>query len=79
MLSAACEKLNGIRTGKGDVAYLIPMFDFLNCQIQFWNSDEEFDASLQIFLDKHMQQYMHYETMYFAVGHLLKRLSEEFY
>lgn len=77
VFSAACEKLGGIRTGKGDVAYEIPLFDFLNFRIQFWDSDEEFDACLQFFMDKNILQYMHYETIWYAVGHLLKRIREE--
>ena len=54
LLCKACEKLGGIKAGKGDVAYEIPMFDFLNCRIQFWNSDEDFEAQLQVFLDKNI-------------------------
>ena len=76
-LSKACEKLHGIKAGKGDVAYQIPMFEFLDCRVQFWSSDEEFPPSLQIFVDKNILQYMHYETMWFAVSHLVKRLREE--
>ena len=76
-LSRACERLNGTRSGKGDVAYQIPIFDFLMCRIQFWNSDEEFQPSLQIFVDKHILEYMHYETMWLAVSHLMSRLQEQ--
>jgi len=58
------------------VAYEIPMFDFLFCRLQFWNSDEEFGPSLQIFLDKNILDYMHYETVWFAVGHLIRSLEK---
>ena len=77
ILCSICEKLGGIRAGKGDVAYEIPLFDFLNCRIQFWNSDEEFEAQLQIFLDKNILDFIRYETVWYAVSHLIKRLSEE--
>ena len=53
-LSKICEKLGGKKAGKGDVAYEIPLFDFLKCRIQFWNSDEDFDAQLQILMDKNI-------------------------
>lgn len=77
-LSQACEKLNGIKIpGKGDVSYQIPLFDFLPIQLQFWNSDEEFPPVLQLFWDKHILDYMHYETAWFAASHLVTRLQEE--
>lgn len=77
VLSLACERLNGTKYGRGDVAYQIPLFDFLPIVFQFWNSDEEFAASLTLLTDKNMLQYMHYETVFFAVGHLMSRLAEE--
>lgn len=77
LLSLVCEKLGGIRTGKGDVAYEIPMFEFLSCRIQFWSSDEDFEAQMQIFLDKNILDFMRYETVWYAVSHLMKRLKEE--
>ena len=76
-LCAACEKLGGFKAGKGDVAYEIPMFEFLNCRIQFWNSDEEFEAQLQIFMDKNTLDFIRYETVWYAVSHLIKRLTQE--
>lgn len=71
-----CENLGGIKAGKGDVAYEIPLFDFLACRIQFWNSDEEFAATLQVFMDKNILQFIRYETVWYAVSHLMKRLTE---
>lgn len=76
LLSRACEKLGGIEAGKGDVAYEIPLFEFLNCRIQFWNSDEDFEAQMQIFLDKNILDFMRYETIWYAVSHLMKRITE---
>ena len=75
-LSKACEALGGIRAGKGDVAYEIPVFDFLSCRIQFWSSDEDFPAAFNVFLDKHILQFMRYETVWYMVAHLKKRLKE---
>lgn len=73
----ACEKLGGKKAGKGDVAYEIPWFDYVSCRIQFWNSDEDFDAQLQIFMDKNILDFIRYETVWYAVGHLMRRLTEE--
>ena len=76
-LANACERLKGIKAGKGDVAYQIPVFDFLPVIFQFWNSDEDFAASLQLLVDKNILDYMHYETVWFAMSHLLSRIKEE--
>lgn len=76
LLASVCEKLGGIRQGKGDVAYQIPAFEFLPVQIQFWESDEEFPASFQILWDKNTLDYMHYETTYYVVNHIFHRLRE---
>ena len=76
-LSRACEKLGGFKVGKGDVAYELPLFDFLPVRIQFWNSDDEYPASLQLFWDKNVLQYMHFETVAFVAGHVVARLTEE--
>ena len=76
-LARACECLEGTNMEQGDVADQFPMFDFLPMVIRFWNSDEDFPASLQLFADKHILDYMHYETVWFAVSHLLSRLKEE--
>lgn len=77
LLCSVCDKLGGIKAGKGDVAYEIPLFDFLLCRIQFWNSDDEFEAQLQIFMDKNILDFIRYETVWYAVGHLMRRLTEE--
>lgn len=76
-LSHACEQLNGIKLEKGEIAYQIPFFDVLSIVFQFWNSDEDFTASLQLFTDKNILDYMHYETVWLAMSHLLHRIKEE--
>lgn len=43
--------------------------------IQFWESDEEFAANLQILWDKNTLDYMHYETTYYVVNCLFKKLT----
>lgn len=76
-LSTVCERLGGVKAGLGDVAYEIPVFDFLKCRIQFWSSDEEFEAALHVFMDKNILQFLRYETIWYLQSHLLKRLQEE--
>lgn len=45
--------------------------------IRFWEADDEFPASLQILADRNTLDYMHYETLMFALTHLFSRLKEE--
>ena len=76
-IAEACERLGGVPDEKGDVSYRLPMFDFLPIILRFWASDEEFPASLDIFLDANMLDFMHYETVWFAVIHAISRVREE--
>ncbi|MBD5152363.1 MAG: DUF3786 domain-containing protein [Oscillibacter sp.] len=75
-LSQACRALGGTEYGKGDVAYRLPLFDFLPAAVQFWSSDDEFPASLQLLWDKNILDFMHFETVWYAAGYLLDRLQE---
>ena len=75
-LTAACAKLGGTPEGKGDVACRIPMFPFLDVMLQYWDSDDEFPPSLQLFVDDKITDFMHYETVWFALSHMLERIKE---
>ena len=76
-LSEACKVLSGKPLEKGDVAYELNLFSFLSVIIRFWEADEEFPASLQILADKNTLDFMHYETLMFALSHLFDRIQEE--
>ena len=75
-LAKACEALGGIPDGRGDVSYRIPMFDFLPVQFAFWQADEDFPPEMQILWDSNVLSFMHYETLWFAAGHMMRRLEE---
>ena len=53
------------------MAFELDLFPFLTIALHFWESDEDFPASLQILVDKNILDYMHYETVMFAVTHVL--------
>jgi hypothetical protein len=76
-LKAACEKLGGTPWGKGDVSYMIPLTGDLKFVFSFWNSDDEFPASASVLFDKNSLQYMHYETLWYCLGHIFSRIKEE--
>lgn len=76
-LSIACRSLGGIPDGISDVGYRLPLFSFLDVILHFWDADEEFPANLQILVDTNILDFMHYETVMFAIGHLLERLRDK--
>lgn len=77
LLSSACKSLGGVEEKGGDVAFRLDVFSFLPMTLRFWDADDEFPASLQILVDKNILDYMHYETMMFALSHVMARLKEE--
>ncbi|MDD6189473.1 MAG: DUF3786 domain-containing protein, partial [Clostridiales bacterium] len=66
--------LGGRPYANGDIAYVLPLFDFLPVVFQFWLADDEFDASLNFLWDENTLDFMHFETTFFAAGHVLERL-----
>ena len=77
LLKAACERLSGVPWGKGDVSCLLPLYGDLRFVFSFWDSDDEFPASATILFDSNSLQYMHYETLWYCIGHIFSRLEEE--
>lgn len=75
-LSFACEALHGKRLEKGDVAYKLNLFSFLSIILRFWEADEDFPPTMQILVDKNVVDYMHYETLMFAITHMFDRIKK---
>ena len=76
-LQEAFRRLGGKTASGGDLACELALFPFLPIVIRFWDADEEFPASLQILTDKNILKFMHYETLMFALSHVLERIKEE--
>lgn len=76
-LRRACESLEGTPCGKGDVAYQMPLFTFMDCRITFYDADDEFPGTLTIFFDTNILKFMHFETTWYAAGVIVSRLAEE--
>ena len=76
-LEQALISLGGEKWGRGDVSYRLPMFGNLWAGVMFWSADEEFPASLNLMVDKNLLQYMHFETMWFAMSLLLENIRAE--
>ena len=76
-LAAACERMGGRKWRGGDAAYELDMVPFLPVALRFYDSDDEYPASLQFFTDRNILDYMHYETLMYALSYLLGRLRED--
>ena len=74
--AAACQALGGVKMPQGDVGYAIELVDGLSVYIQLWLGDEEFSPRLRCLWDENVLQYLRYETTWYAVGLLLRRLRE---
>ena len=75
-LKRACTALGGKPMEGGDVSFAIELFDGLAVWLQFWEGDEEFPSRLRWLWDENALMYLKYETMYFALGLLKRRILE---
>lgn len=75
--AAACKRLGGEQYPLGDAAYSIPVFEDLKLLVQLWFGDEEFPAQLRYLWDENALMYLKYETMFYAVPLVLRRIEEQ--
>ena len=75
-LETVCELLGEKLDLKVDVAAKLYPFTFLPVIIQYWEADEEFPANLKFMFDENILDYMHFETIFFMMGHIVKRIQE---
>ncbi len=76
-LRRACLKLSGRELSGGDTAFEFELFPSLSVELRFWSSDDEFPASLRLLADANILDFMHYETLMFALSHLLGLIEKE--
>ena len=74
-LRRACEALGGRPFPIGDAAYVLPVFDWFPAVFQFWCGDEEFPSTVRFLWDRNALRYLHYETLYYIMGHVLNCLD----
>ena len=76
-LERALAGLGGFPEGKADISYEMPLFEFMNIRFQLWHADDEFPAMTQIYVDKGILTYMHFETVWYLMHHYMDLLTEE--
>lgn len=80
-LQRACEKMGGAQlpiAAGADVYCQFALFPFFPIQFRFWDADDEFPARIQLLWDRNALQFMHFETLYYAMGALLDKLLKLF-
>ena len=73
-LHAAAAQLGAQTIRGGDIGYAFELFDGLKIGLLFWHGDEEFLPRVRYLWDANARQYIRYETMYFAVTLLRRRI-----
>ena len=75
-LHRAAETLGAEKICGGDFGYAFPLFDGLKIGLLFWHGDDEFLPRVRYLWDANAKQYIRYETMYFAVDLLRRRIRD---
>ena len=74
--ATACEALGGERVAGADIGYAIELVDGLRVLVQLWYGDEEFPPRLCCLWDENVLRYIRYETTWYALGLLVRRIRE---
>ena len=77
VLAAALKAMGGRPGLGGDVSYILDVFDFFPVCVRFYDADDEFPASLQFLWDANALDFLCYETLWYLMGELIDRLTEE--
>lgn len=76
-LARACRQLSGTALSTGEIAYQLPLFEFLPVVVQFWSSDDEFPPSFKLMWDENVLQFLRFETVCYAARFLISRLQAQ--
>ena len=77
LLHRAAEALRAEPLPGGDMGYAFELFEGLKIGLLFWHGDEEFYPRVRYLWDANARQYIRYETMYFAVDLLRRRVAAD--
>ena len=76
LLHRAAKALGAEAIPGGDMGYAFDLFEGLKIGLLFWHGDEEFLPRIRYLWDENAKQYIRYETMYYAVTLLRRRIAE---
>ena len=76
-LRKACLALGGTPHTSADISYRLTFLEDLQLLVQFWHGDEEFPPRLRFLWDENVLRYIRYETTWYAIGVLVRKLREK--
>ncbi len=74
-LPAVCQTLDASIAEGGDFCCEIPVFEPFRTRLRLWLPDDEFPAQLQFFWDRNALSFVHYETIFYMMNHILSRFE----
>ena len=74
-LKDVCIRLGGQEATKADAGFVFEAFPFLPVVFQYWDGDDEFEPRIRFLFDKNTLDYIHFETAWYIVEHLLDRIN----
>ncbi len=75
--TAVCENLDGKKQRKGDVSYILPLFDFFPVWVQFYDADDEFPATLQFLYDSNAKDFVFFETLFYCTSYMQQLFTSQ--
>ncbi len=70
-----CASLGAKPYDRCDVGFVFDLFDFLPLVIQLWEGEEGIPPAMRFLWDRNTKDYLRFETMFYAIGHVLKTLT----
>ncbi|MGN0361769.1 MAG: DUF3786 domain-containing protein [Bilifractor sp.] len=77
LLARACERLGGRKAERGDVSYIIPVFEGIDCWFQYWEKDDEFPPSVEFLWDSSITLHFRWSILWNIMTCICRRLLEE--
>ena len=74
LLHRAAAAMDAFPIRGSDMGYAFELFDGLKIGLLFWHGDDEFLPRIRYLWDQNAKQYIRYETMYFAIALLRRRI-----
>lgn len=72
-----CIAMGGREVPMGEVGFEFPVYQDLKVRLKFYGSDEEFAAQLVLLWPENALEYMYYETTFYVLGFLLKKIAAQ--
>lgn len=73
-LEQACEEIGGIKIDKGDVGYIIDIFDYIKVMFVYYDEDSDFEPEIKVLWTDNVLKFVHYETTYYMLEYLFEKM-----